>query len=78
CHRAAYSRICVKAELTFDPPLHLMEGQLHASGKHKTQIESAYSLVRAFFLEQKSEKMSLHIASCEGMEPEEIQTGGGR
>ncbi|MCY4512601.1 MAG: hypothetical protein OXB86_02815 [Bdellovibrionales bacterium] len=26
CHRAAYSRICVKAELTFAPFLPLMEG----------------------------------------------------
>ena len=26
CHRAAYSRICVKAELTFAPSLHLMKG----------------------------------------------------
>ena len=26
CHRATFGRICVKAELTFDPFLHLMEG----------------------------------------------------
>ncbi|MCY4513407.1 MAG: hypothetical protein OXB86_06940 [Bdellovibrionales bacterium] len=33
CHRAAYSRICVKAELTFDPSLLLMESYLHVSEK---------------------------------------------
>ncbi|MCY4512375.1 MAG: hypothetical protein OXB86_01655 [Bdellovibrionales bacterium] len=33
CHRATFSRICVKAELTFDPYILLMEGILYASEK---------------------------------------------
>ena len=33
CHRATFSRFCVKAELTFDPWILLMEGYLYVNGK---------------------------------------------
>ncbi|MCY4512683.1 MAG: hypothetical protein OXB86_03235 [Bdellovibrionales bacterium] len=33
CHKAAFSRICVKAELTFDLYILLMEGYLYVNGK---------------------------------------------